>query len=614
MSSVYPVAEQAAACLTRLNPDHPAFAECDLTSVGDVADRVRASMVVFDPGEPGGISLRIGRKEETPAQLIARCLENTWRVVGREYTLECLDYNISPDPAENTAGCQFGEWTWQLNRHQEWVVAAEHYRETGDSRAVQAICSWLRRWIETCPAPTEALNTELSSWRTIEIGIRLGNTWPKVFSAIKDAAALEDELLLAWLNTVAAQCDFVWPRRKTNNWLMMEMNGLLTAAVMFPFFRDAPTWEANALEVYVREIDNQFLADGMQVELSASYHGVSFVQYLRAAELLRQSGRPVPPEFLAGMQKMLKPWRAMARPDGRVFGFQDSGAVDYGNWLRRLSPEVQCDADAFFLGEGPAPDHRNDLLPNAGQCVLRSGWTLADTAVAIDVGPFGEAHQHEDKLSLQLWARGHDLIGEAGVVDYADSPQRRYSRGTLAHSTAIVDGEGQNSRRTFVKGERPLDAVVDAEYDLESTTPWIRAAYEDGYGAEGEVRVRHERTLMLTGADTVRVTDRFDAGDNGAHTVEVLFHLLTADMEIAGNTCRATGAGPALVLRAHRPDGEALLLSGAKGGTEPDLRGWAQRDPAEDTGRNELVPRPCLTLTAEMVGRVEIVTDITIGD
>jgi len=583
-----------------------------MTSLRDVAARVRANMVTFAMKEPEGISLRIGREGETPEQLIDRCLGNTWRVVGKEYTLDYLDYNISPDQAENSAGSGFGEWTWQLNRHQEWVVAANHYRQTGDTRAAEAVCSWLRTWIETCPAPTEDFNTALSSWRTIEIGIRLGNTWPKVFGALKDAAALDDELLLAWLNTVAEQCDFVWPHRKTNNWLMMEMNGLLTAAIMFPFFTGAPAWEANALDVHVKEIGNQFLADGMQVELSASYHGVSFIQYLRAYDLLRHSGRRVPAAFISGMQRMLNPWRAMARPNGRVFGFQDSNKVDYAQWLRRLPDELRREDDAFFVSEGPVPDRKNDLLPNAGQCVLRSGWTLADTAIAVDVGPFGDAHQHEDKLSIQLWARGRDLIGEAGIVDYADSPQRRYSLGTLAHSTAVVDGRGQNSRRTFGKGRRPLDAVAEAEYDINSGTPWIRAAYEDGYGSDGEIPVIHERTVMLQSAEHIRITDRFRAEDTVAHTVEILFHLLTGEMEISGTTCCTKGEAPNLILTSCRTDGKALRLSGVKGGAPPDLRGWASRAPDDDTGRHELVPRPCLTLTVVMIAEVEVVTDITI--
>ena len=98
--------------------------------------------------------------------------------------------------------------------------------------------------------------------------------------------------------------------------------------------------------------------------------------------------------------------------------------------------------------------------------MLRSGWSLKSTAIAIDVGPYGEGHQHEDKLSIQVWSHGKDLIGEAGLVDYAKSTKREYSLGTLAHSSAIIDGQQQNRARQFKEGARPLDTLVKATYDL----------------------------------------------------------------------------------------------------------------------------------------------------
>lgn len=614
MCRIFQVADQAAACLKRLNFEHPIFDKCDTSSLEAVAQRIRANILPIDLPKDDGLNLRIARKHETPDALMRRCLNNVWRVCGHEYTLGSLDYNISPDPRENSQGSNFGEWTWQLNRHEEWAAVALLYHRTRDTRAVDALCSWIRNWIETCPAPTQEFDTGMTSWRTIEIGLRLGNRWPLVFTAIKDAKGLDDELLLAWLNTVAVQCDYVWPNRKTYNWLMMEMNGLLTAGVMFPFFTDAPKWEANALRIHIEEIDNQFLADGMQVELSASYHGVSFIQYLKAYRLLESAGKTIPPEFISGMRKMLHPWRAMVRPDGWIFNFQDSNSLHYPELLRGFPEEILISDDAFFTKGGPEPKHKNHLLPHAGQCVLRSGWTRNDTAVAIDVGPFGEAHQHEDKLSLQIWSRGQDILGEAGKVDYADSPQRRYSLGTLAHSTALVDGQDQNSRRLFQRGTRPLDMLADLSCDLKSATPWVQAAYEDGYGAAGDIAVIHERTVMLCSADLILVTDRFRADDSLPHTIEILFHLLRDGFEMCGDRCRSTGKGPHLEISATRNDGKALAVAGICGGTEPDLRGLGSKEVADFNGSNELVPRPCITITAELEDEVEIVTKISIGN
>ncbi len=600
----------------RINFKHPMFDNCDTESARHVVERIRTNILPVELPDGDGMNLRYAREHEFPEQLIERCLGNIWRVVGHEYQLEALDYNISPDPSENTRGYDFGEWTWQLNRHQEWIPVALHYHRTGDVQAAEALTTWIRTWVETCPAPTEQFNTEHTSWRTIEIGIRLGGVWPYIFHVMKSSPALDDELLLAWLNSVAEQCAFVWENRKTRNWLMMEMNGLFTAAIMFPFFNKAPEWRKNALRVYIEEIGNQFLPDGMQVELSASYHGVSLKQYLRAYRLLKQTGEDIPPAFISGMRKMLEPWRAMVRPNGKVFAFQDSGEIDYPSWLRQLPDDIQAPEDAFFVSGGPAPAQLNTLLPYAGQGVLRSGWTMNDTAVAIDVGPYGAAHQHEDKLSIQIWTRGKDLLGEAGVVGYADSPQRRYSLETLAHSTAIVDGFGQNSRRMHLRNGngKLLDTLSDIDYVLEGSCPWIKGTYTHGYGVNGEVAVKHERTIILNSATLITIADRFSADDTKPHVIEILFHLLKDNYDMQDAGAYTIGESPNVSLTARATGGESLSVSAVHGGSEPDLRGWAAMDPADYKGSNDLVPRLCITLTARMERNIEVLTELRILD
>ena len=209
MNGIYPISNQASACLNRINFEHPMFDNCDTESVKHVAETIRTNILPVELPDGDGMNLRYARQSESPGRLIKRCLGNTWRVVGHEYQMEALDYNISPNPSENTRGHDFGEWTWQLNRHEEWIPVALYYHRTGDTQAMEALTSWIRTWVETCPAPTQEFNTELTSWRTIEIGIRLGRVWPHIFHVIKNSDALDDELLLGWFNSVAEQCAFV---------------------------------------------------------------------------------------------------------------------------------------------------------------------------------------------------------------------------------------------------------------------------------------------------------------------------------------------------------------------------------------------------------------------
>ena len=232
----------------------------------------------------------------------------------------------------------------------------------------------------------------------------------------------------------------------------MEMNGLMHAGVHFPFHKDATTWREQATEVFLQEIAIQFHPDGHQVELSASYHGVCFHNYMRAVQALHQGGYTVDPRLEQCLQDQLKPLRALAHHDqrGKCFDFQDSQQAYVGNYLKRCPESWLIEGDQWFIdGSGPTPSTLHHYLPNAGYAIMRSGYGPDALSVAFDGGPYGDGHQHEDKLGIQIYARGKDIIGEAGKVDYHDTPERRYSLTTLGHSTAIVDGMGQNRGKTY---------------------------------------------------------------------------------------------------------------------------------------------------------------------
>ena len=100
-----------------------------------------------------------------------------------------------------------------------------------------------------------------------------------------------------------------------------------------------------------------------------------------------------------------------------------------------------------------------------------------------DGGPFGFAHQHEDKLNLLLHAYGRTLLTEGGNYAYDDSPMRRYALSTRSHNTIRVDGQDQNRRATYRYDDpdlltRPAGARwrTTAEYDV------AEAEYDEGYG------------------------------------------------------------------------------------------------------------------------------------
>lgn len=569
-------------------------------------------VAVTPPPKIASGECRFTRPDESPEDMVKRCAAGTWRSVGVEFDYpDGPDYHDSPDPQLNTVGLPYGEWTWQLNRHHEWALAARLFHATRDNYYAECVAGWLRAWLCQCPMPEEDLNARQGPWRTIEIGIRMGSVWPQVLSACADARAFDDVLFLAWLQSYAEQSAFVYQHRKRNNWLLMEMNGLMHASAQVHMHKNAALWRQQATDVLIEETKKQFHPDGMQRELSTSYHLVCFHNYMRAIKILHQTGNAVDPRLEQCLKDMLKPLRALAAADGALFNFQDSNAKNIQGALSQCPDAWLTDGDRWFLQEeGDPPAQLHHLLENSGYAVLRSGYGDDAIAVAFDGGPFGDGHQHEDKLSFQLRVGDQLLLGEGGMVDYNDTPERRFSLGTLAHNTAVIDGMEQNRRKTYWDNPWPIDGVANLEHDFTGEQPWVRATYDEGYGEDQVRTVSHTRTLRLLDRKTVEIVDVFSANDNQQHQIEILFHIMSDDAGLKDATCQCRKAGTAFTITWQSD--EAIETDLHSGGREPDLRGYAEPD-QQRPGLREVVPRPCLTLAANMTDKLQIVTTISIA-
>lgn len=597
------IRQQALIFIQHIDHSHAAFKDFNWSLdesalISAAADICRTALVTVEVKPVvAQMSPRIVRLDEDVDALRERCMKGTWRSVGQEFSFpDGLDYCSSPDPSLNSHGGEFGEWTWQINRHSEWLFLAQHYHSTQDDRCAEAVSGWLRNWLEQCPCPSEDIDARQGSWRTIEIGIRMGSMWPQVLSAFHQHPAFDDELFLAWLQAYAEQATFVYPHRKQNNWLLMEMNGLMHAGVQLPMHQDSALWRTQASDALLAEIGIQFHDDGIQRELSASYHAVCFFNYMQAIDVLQKGGYDVDLRLQACLRRMLNPCRALARPNGILFDFQDSNALNIQKMLERVPADWYEDGDEWFLGKSTqVPQQLHHVLENAGYAILRSGYADEDVCIAFDAGPYGDSHQHEDKLSIQVHAYGRDLIGEAGIVDYSGSPERTYSLTTLAHSTAIVDGLMQHRKMQYLKNPPDIKARAVLDYDLNVDEAWVEAVYDEGYGPDELPLLQHRRKIILKSQTEIQVIDTFSQLSNESHNVEILFHCAKDHAVLDSGIFQSTGDG-ANVSVEWTCEQSKIESSMCCAGTEPDLRGWGAPDD-HSNGLFALVPRPCLTLS-----------------
>lgn len=439
------------------------------------------------------------RREEAMAPLPAvpenydrgnadKVLAREFTFVGKTHTLPYdIDWNANP-PNDH-------EWPIELNRHYTWLNLARAWDATGDARYARDLAFLVSDWITDNPRP-ESPRDARWTWRTLECGLRLQRPWPECFLRMLDAPGFTPELLCAMLLSIWEQSDYLMRFGGGGNWLTMEKNGLLTAAVTFPEFADSQAWIDDALSNMTREIGVQVYPDGSQVELTPHYHSVAMRNFDAVYQRAVEHGLKVPGEYAETVERMYEYLALIAKPSGRIPMWNDSDHDDAHRRLEGIADRFGREDIRYIVTrgeEGTAPERASVLLPYAGQVVMRSGWTMDDVYLAMDAGPYGYGHQHEDKLTLDLWGYGEELIVDPGRYTYAPTKWRGYFVSTESHSTVLVDGDGQirrSDRSTWVVDRpEPLRWYSGESVDL------AVGVYDTGY--PGGPDVVHIRKLLF---------------------------------------------------------------------------------------------------------------------
>lgn len=461
---------------------------------------------------------------------------------ARAYTAtfgEQINWGANPTVGEDKTHL----WNESLNRHFHFRVLTDAYWETGDERFAQGLVrDWLD-WIAHNPRPLDSSGNNVEwpygcyAWQTLTTGIRLEASWPNALYRALGSPAFTDDAIAAILGSICDQARHLvkWPT--AHNWLTEESMGLYTAGMLFPEFREAAEWRRIAIERLYWQLTDEVYPDGAEYELAAGYGNWVVHNFVNLLQRARMNGRDaeLPADLVARMEKMFDHVLAEAMPDGTMPGLNDSGNAD----VRRLLQsgyELFPQRDDFRYvasdrAEGEPPALTSCARPYAGHYIMRSGWDADARYLLFDSGPYGSAHQHEDKLHVVLYAYGKQLLLDPGNYSYDASRWRRYVLTTPGHNTIMVDGQGQHRRglKETYYWPRPWETPAPPDNDtLWATSPAFdvaRGTYRDDYGEENDRTVTHTRWVLFLKPEYWVIIDALVATDDRPHTYESLFHL-----------------------------------------------------------------------------------------
>ena len=440
----------------------------------------------------------------------------------------------------------YREWTWQLSRHPFWVTLGQAYWKTGAEKYAEAFVRQMRHWIEHVLVPVDEdgnswkgdaeMGTDRTNcWRTIECGIRMGQTWPAAFYYFLSSKTFADDDVCLMVKSMVEHARHLakWPRG--GNWQTMQANGQYHIGALFPEFKEAAQWRDVAMLSLYGELDEQVYPDGAQIELSSGYHQVSLRNFVMAYAIAHLNDLPVPADYVAKLERMYHYDLYLAMPNLRLPALNDGGQTDIAPYMRGGFKFFPNRADfqwaASARAEGREPQTLSCAFPFAGHFVMRSGWQPDDRYLFFDGGPFGYGHQHEDKLNIVLYAHGRVHVVDPGNYPYDSSQWRAYVLSTRAHNTVMVDGMEQNQR-----GKSREDYVVSKPLPhtwlSNDKCDYASATYDLGYGPNRDETVAHTRSILFVKPEFWIVTDLLKPSDDAAHAYEAMFHLDADDAAI----------------------------------------------------------------------------------
>ena len=501
-----------------------------------------------------------------------------------------IDWTLNP--------INYREWPWQLCRHRDWINLANTYRATGDEKYAQEFVFQLMDWLRKCPVPTDCSGNASYTWRTIEAGIRTGQSWMEVFHKFLVSPSFTDEAVVAMVKSFAEHARHLSQYPTTGNWLAMEMNGLMHVGVMFPEFKEAPKWRDMAIASIYEELDRQVYPDGAQIELATGYHQVSLGNFVSLWDIAHRNNVPAPDDFTAKLQKMYDYNLLASMPGGTLPGLNDSGRSNIKGSLKQALTYYPDRKDYEWVAtdgkSGTKPSVGSIALPFSGQLVMRSGWDANDLYLLMDAGPFGYGHQHEDALSFVIYSHGKYHLVDPGNYPYDSSEWRKYVLSTRSHNTIRVDGEDQHRRNKSDRNDYVISKPLPNKWAAGDGFDYASGLYSEGYGPTNEVQVTHARHIFFVKPEYWIVTDFLTPKDGKPHRYDSMFHVDAPSMRVDGKSVVTQNEDSNLAIIPLADDG--LSLQVISGQEKPIVQGWM---PA---GGYDVRPIPTPTYTRESSG------------
>lgn len=340
-----------------------------------------------------------------------------------------------------------------LHRTTIWQPLGLAYWSTGDEKYAKEWVFQVRDYLRKNQLGAYP-NDSAFAWKAFVVSFRLNN-WSGYFNMFLNSPNFTPTFLMEYLNAYHQQAEYVKANyTDIGNHLLYEALHMMYAGSTFPELKEAANWRKSGIEVLNREIKKQVYPDGMQFELSTSYHIGTVKIFLDALKIAQLAGRQdeFPSTYRNLIEKMVLAVSNYSFPDytfplyGNSFLTNKKTMLkNYADWFEAFPQNKQIQYFTTDGKMGTPPSYLSKSLPDAGFYTFRNGWDTAATVMVLKASQPAFFHAHPDNGVFELWVKGRDFTPDAGSYIYNDDAKtnnkKDWYRSTAAHQTLTLNNQ-----------------------------------------------------------------------------------------------------------------------------------------------------------------------------
>jgi hypothetical protein len=390
-----------------------------------------------------------------------------------------------------------------LHRTAFWEPLGIVYCSTDDEKYAKEWVFEVRDWIRKNKQGAYPDDKEYA-WKAFVVSFRL-NHWSAFFNMFVDSPNFTSSFLMEFLNSYNEQANYVMANyTDIGNHRLFEALHMMYAGSSFPEMKQATAWRNSGIVVLNEEIKKQVLPDGIQFELSTSYHIGTIKIFLDALQIAQLNGaeNEFPESYKQLVEKMVLAVGKYSFPDytfplyGNSFVTNKTVMLqNYETWAKVFPENKLIEYYAADGKSGKNPDYLSSSLPNAGFYAFRNGWDMKSTVMQIKAGPPAEFHSHPDNGNFVLWVKGRDFTPDSGSFIYAnvgnqENSKRDWYRSTKAHQTLTLDNQNIENNAKVTQWQPEGDIQI---------LSYINPSYKD---------LSHQRSFLFIDKTFFVIIDR----------------------------------------------------------------------------------------------------------